>query len=145
MNLRNRDIYTGVQEVTKFSQRDIPLKVAYAVGKSLVRLREQYQLIEDLRTKAQKEHAVMDDEGKQRKNDDGTLKWNDWEGLVKEVDGLQEEECDISVHSITFGNFMEQMETRKCKECNQQATGGVSSDEMAALIKLGIVRDDDDG
>ena len=143
MQFKNKDIYTGVQEVTKFSQREIPLKVGYAVGKSLVRLREQFQLIEDLRTKKQKEHAIMDGDGKQAKNEDGTLRWKDWEGLVKEVDALQEVKCDIDVYSISSEKFMDQMETKKCKECGQQATGGVSSDEMAALIKLGIVRDDD--
>ena len=143
MQFKNKDIYTGVQEVKKFSGRDIPMKVSYAVGKSLVRLREQFDLIEECRQKAQREHAVMDD-GKQLKNEDGTLRWKDWEGLVKETDALQEEECDIDVHSISFEKFTDQMESKKCKECGQQATGGVSSDEMAALIKLGIVRDDDD-
>ena len=142
MKFKNRDIYTGVQEVTKFSQREIPIKVGYAVAKSLVRLREQFQIIEDLRQKAQKAHAVMNGDGTQAKNADGTLQWNDWDELVNEIDELQNEECDVAVHSITSEKFMEQMEAKKCKECGQQAA--VSSDEIAALIKLGIVGDDDD-
>ena len=143
MEFHNKDIYTGVQEITKFSQRDIPIKVSYAVGKSLVRLREQFQVIEDCRTKAQQSHALTDTSGKQLTSEDGTPRWDDLAALVAEIDTLQEETCDIDVHSISAEKFMELMESKTCEECGHTANGAVSSDEMAALFKLGIVRDDD--
>ena len=140
MKLKNKDVFTGVLEISKFSERNIPIKVSYAVGKSLVRLREQKEVIDNCVSKAQQAHAVNDLGGKQAEKD-GVLQWDDLPGLVTEIGELQEEECDIDVHSLTADKFMELMESKTCKECGHVANGEVSSDEMAALIKLGIVGD----
>ncbi len=138
MNLRNKDIYTGVQQIVKFADRDIPVKISYAVGKSLVRLREQFDLIEACRSKMVKSHQVMNGDGQPLKNKDGSLKFDDEAAVGKELDELQAEECEVDVHSMDIDKFMELMEKKKCKECSQPVED-VSSNEMAALIKLGIL------
>ncbi len=45
MNLPNKDIYAGVQQIAKFANRDVPMKIALPLGRCLVALREQYGLI----------------------------------------------------------------------------------------------------
>lgn len=140
MKMRNKDVYMGVQQVTRFASRDVPFKISYACGKSLVRLREQSDLIESERQKIIKKCQAKDPDGTPL-----TKKVTDARGQVIEVPtfeddsvvgedlaALQAMEVEIDVHSVKLGVWDELM---------QKAKIDVSSDEMAALIKLGILID----
>jgi len=149
--LRNKDVYMGVQQVLRFAGRDVPFKISYACGRSLVRLREQFDLIEAERQKIIKRRQAKDADGKRL-----TKKTTDARGLQVEVprfdddlaveedlEALQAEEVEIDVHSVTLTVWEEHMQKAKCKECGRGPID-VSTDEMAALIKLGILIEDTD-
>ncbi len=151
IKLRNRHVYQGVQLVARFADREMPEKISYACGKSLVALQEHFQFVESRRLKLVKKH--------QKRNPDGTLKMkpgkNDLgqevdvpdlesdDAFAEELDVLREEEVEIDVHCITRAVWNEHMQRTECKECKRGKID-VSSNEMAALIRLGILVDGDD-
>ena len=148
---RNKDVFMGMQQVVRFASRDVPFKISYACGKSLARLREQFDLIETERQKIIKKYQL--------KGEDGTLlakkavdalgreidvpKFKDDVAVEEDLKALQAEDVEIDVHSIELSVWNEHMQKAKCKTCDR-AVIDVSSDEMAALIKLGILIEDSD-
>ena len=147
--LRNKDVFAGVQQIVRFAGRDVPFKISYACGKSLVRLREQFDLIETERQKIIKKHQAEDTDGTPltkkvadpRGREINVPMFKDDLVVEEELAALQAEEVEIEVHSITLGVWDEHMQKAVCKEC-KRAGIDVSSDEMAALIKLGILIED---
>lgn len=133
ITLRNKDIYVGVQQVMRFAARDVPFKISYACGRSLVRLREQFDLIESERQKIVKRHKL---------SAEGTSGLDTEQAALEELTALQNESVDIDVHSVTLSVWTEHMDKPTCKECKRGSVD-VSSDEVAALIKLGILVADD--
>lgn len=148
---RNKDVYLGMQLVRRFATRDVPFKISYACGKSFLRLREQFDLIERERQKIIKKYqdTDADDTPLTKKAIDAlgreidVPKFKDDVAVQDDLEALQAEEVEIDVHSINLSVWNEHMQKAKCKECNR-ATIDVSSDEMAALIKLGILIEDTD-
>ncbi len=138
MKLLNKNVYTGLAQVAQFSERSLPIKVAYAVGKSLVPLREQFDVIEDLRQKVIKQYAVIDKDGKRVKKEDGTPELKDEDKADEKLKELGLLECQVAVHKMDEAKFLELMEKEECSEC-KNGTATVSPNEMAALIKLGIL------
>lgn len=149
ITLRNKDIYVGVQQVVRFAARDVPFKISYACGRSLVRLREQFDLIESERQKIIKMHQAKNDDGtpatKQGTDASGRRlnvpQFEDEQAAMDDLEALQAETVEIDVHSIELTVWTEQMQKAKCEKCGRGPIE-VSSDEMAALIKLGILVDD---
>ena len=147
--LRNKDVFTGVQRVMRFAGRDVPFKISYACGKSLVRLQEQFDLIESERKKIITKHQAKDTDGTPlTKKATNTLGreinvpvFKDDLAVEEDLAALQAEEVDIDVHSIALSAWDEYMQKAVCKECNRAGID-VSSDEVAALIKLGILLED---
>lgn len=147
--LRNKDVYVGMQQIVRFASRDVPFKISYACGKSLVRLREQFDLIERERQKIIKKHQATDAEDipltkkatDARGQQVDVPKFKDDVAVEEDLEALQAIDVEIDVHSIQLSVWDEHMQKAKCKECNR-AVIDVSSDEMAALIKLGILIDD---
>ncbi len=148
ITLKNRHVYTGLQLIAKFADRELPVKVSYACGKSLVGLNEQFQLIESERKKVVRKHQKKNPDGTPvtKKGTDGAGRevdvpdFDDEEAVRLELDSLEDEDIEISVHCITLDVWNEHMQTAECKECNRGPIN-VSSNEMAALIRLGILVD----
>ena len=149
VKLQNKHVYQGVQLVGKFAERDVPFKISYACGKSLVRLREQFQLIEAERQKIIKKHQKKDGDGtlmtKKANNELGQeIDVPDCDDSVEEdLQALQDLDVEIDVYCLTIDVWNEHMQANKCKECKRGKID-VSSNEMAALIRLGILVDGDD-
>ena len=144
--LRNKDVFMGMQQVMRFASRDVPFEISYPCGESLVRLREQFDLIESERQKIIKKHRAKDTDGTPltKKATDAlgreidVPKFEDDLAVEEDLQALQAKQKEIDVHSIQLSVWDEHMQKAKCKECGRAAID-VSSDEMAALIKLGIL------
>lgn len=151
ITLKNRHVYVGMQLVSRFADRELPIKISYACGKSLVSLNEQFQLIESERKKIIRKHQEKDTDGvaMTRKSKDEVEReisvpvLDDDDAVAQELEILLDEEVELSVHSISLDVWSEHMEVKKCKECKRGPIN-VSSHELAALIRLGILVDDDD-
>jgi len=151
ITLKNRHVYVGVQLISKFADRELPWRISYACGKSLVSLTDQFQLVEAERQKIIRSHQKKDSDGiammKKGKDDLGreidVPLLDDDDKTTQELDELLDLEVEVKVHCITLNAWGEYMEEKKCKECKRGPID-VSSLEMSALIRLGILVDDDD-
>ncbi len=145
MELLNRDIYTGIQQVVGFSNRELPVKVSYAVGKSLVPLRVQWDLIDTEQKKVVKKYRQLDGDGEIKMKSvspdpdvPDVPDLSDEDAAQEELDTLGLEECEIELYTITIDKFMELMDKKQCPECNG-SVAVTTPNEMAALVKLGIL------
>ncbi len=150
ITLKNRHVYVGVQLISKFADRELPWRISYACGKSLVSLTDQFEFIDSERKKIVRSHQKKDSDGiamtKKGTDDLGreidVPLLDDDDVTAQEIDSLLDKEEEIKVHCITLDAWSEYMEEKKCKECKRGPID-VSSLEMSALIRLGILIDDE--
>jgi len=127
MEFRNRTIFNGVPELQSFADRELPMKLAYAVGKSLRRLSDAFEFIMEQRNKVINRYAKRDDDNNSIPAPNGGIKFEDGEAVETELEGLFDKVTDIAIYSIPMDDFGDKFKP--------------TSAECAALLRFGILED----
>jgi len=140
VTLVNEDLYATLPLLTKFSEREIPMKLAYAVGKVEAELIRAHKVIGKLHNKLLKQYAKVDGDGKQVREEDGGIVMTDRAAFDTEYKTLMEEETVVSIYQIEYEEFEKAFTVKACSKCEREERS-VSSEEMTTLVRLGIVCD----
>jgi len=140
VTLVNEDLYSTLPLLTKFSEREIPMKLAYAVGKVEAELIRAHKVIQKLHNKLLKQYAKVDGDGKRMLEEDGGIVMTDRAAFDAEYQTLMEEETVVSIYQIEYEEFEKAFTVKACSKCGREERS-VSSEEMTTLVRLGIVCD----
>jgi len=130
VTLRNREIDRGLVLIKAFTQRGLPIKVSFAIGKTSRRLRGIQEVMQEERKKLIEKHQATDGEGKRIEDKEtGGIKLNSTLDFSDDFDELMKQETEVDVYQLKY----EELEKMKDKDGQKML---VTSEEMEGLLLL---------
>ena len=108
MKLTIRKILNDVNSLAAIAQKQLPIKVSYAIAKNIKKLESELNIYYKEREKLIDKYCIKDDEGKNIIDENNNLKianehlevWN------KEINELMDIEVDIDIHKFNLDSLM---------------------------------------
>jgi len=102
MKLTNSTILNSTNGLNSISQKQLPVKVSYAIAKNLAKLESEIKVYNSERNKLIELYADKDGEGKVIHKDNGqvTFTGTGLEGWIKDIALLDAEECEVDIHTF---------------------------------------------
>lgn len=129
VTLSNRDITNGLELVTEFKKRRLPVPLSYAMAVTIRRFKTIVQTMFKERLNIISEHALRDSDGKQLDEVKDQVAFN------ADIDSLLEQTNEVDVHQITLDRL------QSLKGHDGKAIE-LSIDEQEGLILLSMIIDD---
>ena len=102
MKLTNKKILKDAMTIGAISNKELPIKVSYAIAKNISKLEKELQIYNQEREKLIEKYSVKDDDNKTIIDENNQIKIQDeylyaWNKDIKE---LQEIEVEIDMHKF---------------------------------------------
>ena len=102
VTLKNREIDQGLVLIREFTKKPLPVKLSYAVAKTIRRLKDIVEVVTDERKKLIEKHQLTDVEGKVVTDDVGNIQFDDPTAFAKDFGELMKQENKVDVHQIDY-------------------------------------------
>ena len=132
VTLKNREIDSGLALIKPFVQRELSVKVSFAIGKTLRRLKDIIEVVQEERKKLIEKHQATDNEGKRIETEEGNVKLTSTLDFADDYNELMKQETDVDVHQLKF----EELEKMKDKGGRKLQP---TSEEMEGLLLLQMI------
>ena len=108
MKLTIRKILNDTNSLAAISQKQLPIKVSYAIAKNIKKLESELKIYNKEREKLIDKYCIKDDEGKNVIDENNNLKIADehLEAWNKEINELMDIEVDIDIHKFNLDSLM---------------------------------------
>lgn len=103
MKLSNERILSDIKALGEISQKQLPIKVSYAIAKNISKIEAELKIYNKEREKLIDKYAVMDDKGKLVLDKNGQIKFKDAEAWNKDIRELLSIENEINIHTFPIG------------------------------------------
>ena len=138
VTLKNKEIDSGLVLIKPFVQRELSVKVSFAIGKTLRRLKDIVEVIQEERKKLIEKHQSTDNDGKRIETEEGNVKLTSALDFSDDYNELMKQETEVDVHQLEFEE-LEKMKDREGKKLQP------TPEEMEGLLLLQmIVKEDED-
>lgn len=109
MKLTIRKILNDTNSLITISQKQLPVKVSYAIAKNIKKLESELKIYNKEREKLINKYCIKDDEGKNVIDEDNNLKIADehLETWKKEINELTDIEVDIDIHKFNLDSLLD--------------------------------------
>ena len=101
MKIKLGEIKSRHQALCMVGNKNLPVKLAYAIGKNIIKLQEETENIEKTRIKLVQHYAEKDENGEFIIKDERYDVGKNGELLNKEFAELLDTETEVSIHTIT--------------------------------------------
>lgn len=135
VTLKNKDIDVGLVLIKPFIQREIPIKVSFAIAKTSKRLRDIVELIMEERKKLIIKHQATDNDGNRIEKENGNIKLISPANFSDDFDELMRQETEVDVHQINYEELM------KMKDGNGKSMQP-SPSELEGLLLLQMIKEE---
>lgn len=105
VKLSNRKILTDVNILKSISQKQLPVRVSYAIAKNINKIEGELKLYNKERGKLVDKYAEKDKEGKVISDENRQIKFKDQEGWNKDINELLDIENEIEIHKFNIAEF----------------------------------------
>lgn len=108
IKLKNSEIYNATHALIEMSQKPLPIKAAFAINKTLDKMKAAYKVIDELRQKELHLHGKKDEDGKLVTGEGGAVEFitpDDQDAFAAKWQELLEEETEVRVHQTTLDAF----------------------------------------
>jgi len=102
VTLKNKDIDQGLTLVTEFTKRGLPVKLSFAIAKTVRRLKGIIEVLLEERSKLVKEHQLTDVEGKAVADENGNIQFADPPAFADDFNELMKQETEVDVHQVDY-------------------------------------------
>ena len=133
VTLKNKEIDDGLILIQPFIDRGLPVKVSFAIGKTLRKLKGVIELMTDERKKLVEKHQMLDDDGK-RIEEDGGIKLKSAADFSDDFNELMKAESEVDVHQIDLEE-LDKMKDRDGKKLLPTPS------EMEGLLLLQMIKE----
>ncbi|MSS42476.1 hypothetical protein FYJ27_01820 [Anaerosalibacter bizertensis] len=100
MKLSNEKMLTDISKLRTLSQKQLPVKVSYAIAKNISKIEKELLIYEQERQKLIDKYAEKDNEGKVVADKNGQIKFKDKENWEKDIKELLSIENEIDIHKF---------------------------------------------
>ncbi len=102
MKLTNKKILNDAMTIGAISNKELPVKVSYALAKNISKLEKELQIYNQERDKLIEKYSVKDDDNKTVIDENNQIKIQDkyLEDWNKDIKELQEIEVEIDIHKF---------------------------------------------
>lgn len=102
MKIKNEVLVNSVQVLRKLNNAELPVRVSYKLAKNIKNIDKELNIYEEEKQKLINKYGEKDDEGKNKINEDGTIKILDTENWNKDIKELLEIEAEINIEKINI-------------------------------------------
>lgn len=108
MKLTNRKIIDSTTTLNSLAQKQLPIKVSYAIAKNVSKIENELKIYNSERKKLLDKYCIKDEEGKNKIDENNQLKikdehLKDWN---KEINELLDIEVEIDIHKFKESDLM---------------------------------------
>jgi hypothetical protein len=100
IKLSNERIYGDVQKLARISQKELPIKVSYAIAKNTDKIDAELKIFNKERNKLIEKYAEKDDKGKIISDERGDIKFKDKKAWDKDIKELSDLENEFEIHQF---------------------------------------------
>ena len=102
MKIKNEVLLDSVQVLRKLNNAELPVRVSYKLAKNIKSIDKELKIYEEEKQKLINKYCEKDDEGKNKINEDGTIKILDTEKWNKDIKELLDIEAEINIEKINI-------------------------------------------
>ncbi|MCD2348480.1 DUF1617 family protein [Clostridium guangxiense] len=102
MKITNREILESINTLKVVAQKQMPVKVSYAIAKNISKIDAELKIYEKERKKLIDKYAEKDKDNKIISNKEGQIKFKDQTAWDKDIEELLSIETDIEIHKFKF-------------------------------------------
>lgn len=102
MKLSNRELLSNMQQLKVLAQRDLPIKVSYAIAKNMRKIEDELKPYEEERQRLLEKHGKKDNEGELITNKQGQVDFKNKKAWDKDISELLDIEVDITFHKFNI-------------------------------------------
>jgi hypothetical protein len=100
MKINNQKLIENVQKLSGVAQKQLPVKVSYAISKNISKIEAELKVYDKERQKLIEKYAEKDETGKVISDEKGQIKFQDKDGWDKDIKVLLEIENEIEIHKF---------------------------------------------
>jgi len=102
MKLSNRELISNMQQLKVLAQRDLPIKVSYAIAKNMRIIEDELKVYEEERQRLLEKHGKKDNEGELITDKQGQVNFKDKKAWDKDIKELLDIEVEIKFHKFNI-------------------------------------------
>lgn len=108
MKITIRKILNDTNSLAVISQKQLPIKVSYAIAKNIKKLENELKIYNEERQKLIDKYCIKDEEGNNVIDENNNLKIADehLDNWNKEINELMDIEVDIDIHKFNLDSLM---------------------------------------
>ena len=100
--LKNREVDQGLALVAAFTKRGLPVKLSFAIAKTIRKLKEVVEVLEEERRKLVEKHQLLDVDGKRVLDENDNIQFSDPSVFSDDFRELMRQENTVDVHQIDY-------------------------------------------
>lgn len=105
MKLSNQKLIENIQKLSGVAQKQLPVKVSYAISKNISKIESELKTYDKERQKLIEKYAEKDEKGKAIADEKGQIKFKDKDGWDKDIKALLDIENEIEVHKFSINEL----------------------------------------
>ena len=137
VKLKNREVDQGLALVAAFTKRGLPVKLSFAIAKTIRKLKEVVEVIEEERRKLVEKHQLTDVDGKRVLDENDNIQFSDPVAFGDDFRELMRQENKVDVHQIDYDKLTK-MKDKDGKFIHP------STEEMEGLLLLQMIKEPED-
>lgn len=108
MKLTNRKIVNDATFLNNLANKQLPIRVSYAIAKNVSKIESELKVFNDERQKLLDKYCVKDEEGKNKIDENNQLKIADehLESWSKDLEELLDIEIEIDIHKFNINELL---------------------------------------
>lgn len=106
VKLSNRRLLEDIQRLGRISQKQLPVKISYAVAKNISKIESELKVYNKERQKLIDKYAKKDDKDNPIADEKGQIEFQNQKGWDKDIKILLDIENEIDVHTFSI-NLLE--------------------------------------
>ena len=110
MKLNNGDIFSAQEPLRKLIEQKFPVMVSYKLSKLVMKLNEQFKVVEEVRMGLIKKYGEADEKGNSQVKPEG----ENWAKFVEEFNELMAQEVEVVIEKVKLPEKV----SSTCDKCN---------------------------
>lgn len=102
MKLSNQKLLENVQKLSGVAQKQLPVKVSYAISKNISKIESELKVYDKERQKLIEKYGEKDEQDKVVVDEKGQIKFKDKDSWDKDIKALLDIENEIDIHKFSI-------------------------------------------
>lgn len=105
MKISNQRLIENIQKLSGVAQKQLPVKVSYAISKNISKIESELKVYDKERQKLIDKYAEKDEKGQAIADEKGQIKFNDKDSWDNDIKVLLDIENEIDIHKFSINEL----------------------------------------